>query len=82
MKSVFIMLLAIVIALVVIFLAGYLLILLNLNGVSPNDEWHEVRVKRSELDATVQKYGLNSEEELREYLWFNCGTVLIVEEEE
>ena len=76
------MLLAIVIALVVIFLAGYLLILLNLNGVSPNDEWHEVRVKRSELDTTVQKYGLNSEEELREYLWFNCGTVLIVEEEE
>ena len=81
MKSVFIMLLATIIALVVIFLAGYLLILLNLNGASPNDEWHEVRVKRSELDATVQKYGLNSEEELREYLWFNCGTVLIVEEE-
>lgn len=81
MKSVFIMLLVIVIALVVIFLAGYLLILLNLNESSLNDEWHEVRVKRSELDATVQGYGLNSEEELREYLWFNCGTVLIVEEE-
>lgn len=81
MKSVFIgMLLTIAIVLVVVVLVGYLLILLNRNEDAPNG-WDEVKVKRSELDATVQRYGLNSEEELREYLWFNCGTVLIVEEE-
>lgn len=81
MKSVFIgMLLTIAIVLVVVVLVGYLLILLNRNEVTPNG-WDELRVKKSELDATVQRYGLNSEEELREYLWFNCGTVLIVEEE-
>lgn len=81
MKSVFIgVLLTIAIALVVVVLVGYLLILLNRNDDAPNG-WDEVKVKRSELDATVQRYGLNSEEELREYLWFNCGTVLIVEEE-
>ena len=81
MKSVFIgMLLTIAIVLVAIVLVGYLLILLNRNE-DTSKGWDEVKVKRSELDATVQRYGLNSEEELREYLWFNCGTVLIVEDE-
>lgn len=81
MKSVFIgMLLTIAIVLVAVFLVGYLFFPLNRNEDAPNG-WDEVRVKKSELDATIQRYGLNSEEELREYLWFNCGTVLIVEEE-
>ena len=74
------MLLTIAIVLVAIVLVGYLLILLNRNE-DTSKGWDEVKVKRSELDATVQRYGLNSEEELREYLWFNCGTVLIVEDE-
>lgn len=81
MKSVFIgMLLTITIVLVVSVLVGYLLILLNRN-VDASNGWDEVRIKPSEVEATVQRYGLNSEDELREYLWFNCGTVLIVEEE-
>ena len=70
-----ILLIAIVLMFVFI---GYLLVILN---EDTSNGWDEVKVKRSELDATIQRYGLNSEEELREYLWFNCGTVLIVEEE-
>ena len=68
-----ILLIAIVLMFVFI---GYLLVILN---EDTSNGWDEVKVKRSELNATVQRYGLNSEEELREYLWFNCGTVLIVE---
>ena len=83
MKSIFIVMLLIIaillIAIVLMFaFIGYLLVILN---EDTSNGWDEVKVKRSELNATVQRYGLNSEEELREYLWFNCGTVLIVEDE-
>ena len=72
------LLIAIVAILVIFFLVGCLYVL-SLSG--PPKEWEELRIKRSELDAVIERYGLNTEEELREYLWFNCGTALVIEEE-
>lgn len=72
-----------IVILVVVALMGFGIVLgrvLEFNQ-NPPDGWDELRVKRSELDATVKRYGLDSEVELREYLWFNCGTVLVIEED-
>ena len=72
-----------IVILVVAALMGISIVLGRVLGFNqaPPDGWDELKVKRSNLDATVQRYGLNSEEELREYLWFNCGTVLVIEED-
>ena len=70
---------AIVVVLVAFFLVEYLCALLL--GSDPSTKCDELRVKRSDLEATLQRYGLDSEVELREYLWFNCGVVLIIEED-
>ena len=74
------LLITIVAVLVIFFLVGCLCAFLLRADEAPL-QWEELKVKRSELSAVIQKYGLNSEEELREYLWFNCGTALIIEEE-
>ena len=72
-----------IVILVVAALTGISIVLGRVLGFNqaPHDGWDELRVKRSDMEATVQRYGLDSEIELREYLWFNCGTVLIIEED-
>ena len=72
-------LIAIGIVLVILFLAGCLCVLILRGTQSPKCVM-ELRIKRSNLDAVIAGYGLNTEEELREYLWFNCGIALVIEE--
>lgn len=81
MKSMWIGLLITIVAVLVIFFLVACLCALLSGADESSLQWGELKVKRSELDAVIQRYGLNSEEELREYLWFNCGTALVIEEE-
>lgn len=39
-----------------------------------------LRIKREDLFAYFNKYGVTSEEELSDYLWYDCGVKLIVED--
>lgn len=43
----------------------------------PEDALH---IKREDLFALFNKYGITSEEELSDYLWYDCGVKLIVED--
>lgn len=57
------LLIMIVAVLVFLFLVEYLCVLLLRADEAP-PQWKELKVKRSELSTVIQRYGLNTEEEL------------------
>ena len=42
---------------------------------------NELKIKRSELEVTLQKYNCKTEDELDNVLWFTYGVILCIEED-